>query len=248
MAGEAAIILKDVSFSYGSSMVLENVNLSIGKHEFVSIVGPNGGGKSTLLKLMLGLLNPTQGEISVFGGKAANARRRIGYMPQHLQFDPQFPITALEVVLLARLGQRRLGFYGRGDRRAALEALSKVGLQDHGGKSYADLSGGQRQRVLIARALACEPELLLLDEPTAGVDLNVERMLMELLADLQGRMTVVIVSHDLDFVSGFVKSVICVNRRVVRHPTAAISAEAIKELYKGDMRIVQHGRIYKNGE
>jgi len=248
MAGEAAIILKDVSFSYGSSMVLENVNLSIGKHEFVSIVGPNGGGKSTLLKLMLGLLNPTQGEISVFGGKAANARRRIGYRPPHLQFDPQFPITALEVVLLARLGQRRLGFYGRGDRRAALEALSKVGLQDHGGKSYADLSGGQRQRGLIARALACEPELLLLDEPTAGVDLNVERMLMELLADLQGRMTVVIVSHDLDFVSGFVKSVICVNRRVVRHPTAAISAEAIKELYKGDMRIVQHGRIYKNGE
>ena len=169
------------------------------------IVGPNGGGKTTLVKLILGLLRPQRGEVRVFGQPPHRARLRVGYMPQHVQHDPQFPVTVMDIVLMGRLGQGVLGWPGRADRRAAIDALAQVGMEEFRRRPFADLSGGQRQRVLIARALCCKPDLLLLDEPTSNVDSLVEARLLDLLRDLNRQMTIVMVSHDLGFVSGLVR-------------------------------------------
>jgi zinc transport system ATP-binding protein len=241
---EPVITLRDVYFSYGGEPVLEDVNLSVHDRQAVCIVGPNGGGKTTLVKLILGLLTPQRGEVRVFGQPPHRARLRAGYMPQHVQHDSQFPVTVMDIVLMGRLGQgalgRILGWPGRADRHAALDALAQVGMDDFGRRPFASLSGGQRQRVLIARALCCKPDLLLMDEPTSNVDSMVEARLLDLLRELNKRMTILMVSHDLGFVSGFVESVICVNRRVVVHPTHAMTGEAIRDIYGGEVRMVRH--------
>jgi len=204
-------------------------------------VGPNAGGKTTLLKLILGLLKPTSGSIQVLGLPPAKACSRIGYMPQHANLDPLFPVSVLDVVLMGRMGNgKRFGFFGKSDREKAEEALRKVELQDVRNRSFSDLSGGQHQRVLIARALVTDPDLLLLDEPTSNVDAAVETELFELLNHLNEKMTVVLVTHDLGFVSGYVKRVACVNRRVVVHATHEISGEMINELYGSEVQMVRH--------
>jgi zinc transport system ATP-binding protein len=251
MSTEPVISLRDVTFSYGGPPALEDVNLSVGGREAVCIVGPNGGGKTTLVKLILGLLTPQRGEIRVLGQPPRQARLRAGYMPQHVQHDPQFPVTVMDIVLMGRLGQgamgRTLGWHGRADRRAALDALAQVGMEDFGRRPFASLSGGQRQRVLIARALCCKPDLLLLDEPTSNVDSLVEARLLDLLRELNRRMTIVMVSHDLGFVSGLVESVICVNRRVVVHPTSQLSGQTIRDIYGGEVRMVRHDEFTTHG-
>jgi zinc transport system ATP-binding protein len=240
----SAILVKGLSFSYDGHLVLEDVNLSISQGDFASVVGPNGGGKTTLLKLVLGLLRPLCGEVSVFGMHPKEARERIGYMPQHSQLDPQFPATVMDVALMARLGHGRpFGPYSRKDKEIVSRALNQVGLYELHKKPFSSISGGQRQRLLIARALACEPELLLLDEPSANLDLVMEGDLYELLRTLNQELTVVMVSHDLGFVSKFVKSVICVKRKVVMHPTSEITGEIINEMYGSPMKMVRH-----NGE
>jgi zinc transport system ATP-binding protein len=246
------------------------------------VVGPNGGGKTTLVKLILGLLTPERGEIRVFGQPPRRARLRAGYMPQHVQFDAQFPVTAMDVVLMGRLGQqpseaaagsaavpaapggqdarapvldpawRRFlggltGWHGQADRRAALDALEQVDVADVRRRPFASLSGGQRQRVLIARALCCNPDLLLLDEPTSNVDSLVETRLLDLLGKLNRRMTIVMVSHDLGFVSQFVDRAICVNRRVVVHPTSEMTGDAIRDIYGGEVRMVRHHEFSTDG-
>ncbi|MFQ6673021.1 MAG: metal ABC transporter ATP-binding protein, partial [Candidatus Tectimicrobiota bacterium] len=167
-------------------------------------------------------------------------RHRMGYMPQHAHFDPQFPVTVMDIVLMGRLGRRLGGWYATADREAALAALEEVGVADLAKRLFVSLSGGQRQRVLIARALCSEPDLLLFDEPTAHIDALVEAKLFETLQELTERMTVLTVSHDLGFVSSLVKSVVCVNRRVVAHPTSDITGDVIQELYGGDTRIILH--------
>jgi zinc transport system ATP-binding protein len=241
------IELRDVAFAYQGVPVLEDVNLTVGQRQTVCVVGPNGGGKTTLMRLVLGLLTPDRGEVRVFGQPPRCVRQRIGYMPQHVRHDPQFPVTVMDIVLMGRLGQRGvrglLGWYKRSDRRAARDAIEQVHLEEVSQRPFALLSGGQRQRVLIARALCCEPELLLLDEPTANVDSLVEARLFEVLQQLNRRMTVVVVSHDMGFVSSLVENVICVNRQVVVHPTSQLSGEAIQSMYGGDVRIVRHGDV-----
>ena len=239
MASESVILLRDVTFSYGGEPALEDVSLTVCDRQAVCIVGPNGGGKTTLVKLILGLLAPQRGEIRLFGQPPCHARHRVGYMPQHVQHDSQFPVTVMDIVLMGRL-HGILGWPHRADRRAALDALRQVGLDDFGRRPFASLSGGQRQRVLIARALSGNPDLLLLDEPTSNVDSLVEARLLDLLRELNRRMTIVMVSHDLGFVSGFVESVICVNRRVVVHPTAEITGAVIRDVYGGEVRMVRH--------
>jgi len=234
------IVLKDVFFAYNGSPVLENVNLIIKKGEFASIVGPNGGGKSTLLKLLLGILRPGSGELSVFNKAPEKTRHRIGYMPQHAQFDIQFPVTVMEVVLMGRLGYTLGGRYSKKDRRTAERSLEEVNMASLAKRSFSDLSGGQRQRVLIARALCCEPDLLLLDEPTANIDPEVEEALFEILKSLNKRMTILLATHDIGFVSQSVKSVICVNRCVVVHPTSELSGEIIKDIYGGEVCMIRH--------
>lgn len=238
------VLIKGLWFSYNGYPILEDVNLAIQRGDFVSAVGPNGGGKTTLLKLMLGLLRPSRGEVRVFGVTPEEARPRIGYMPQHPQLDPQFPATVMDVALMGRLGHGRgVGSYSRRDKEIAGRALEQVGLSDLHKKAFSAISGGQRQRLFIARALACEPELLLLDEPTANLDMVMEGDLYELLQVLNQHLTVVMVSHDLGFVSRVVKSVICVKRKVLMHPTCEITGEIINDIYGSPMRMVRH-----NGE
>jgi zinc transport system ATP-binding protein len=244
MPTDPVISLSNVTFSYGGEPALENVTFSVGQRQAVCIVGPNGGGKTTLVRLILGLLAPDRGEIRVFGGPPRGARLRVGYMPQHVQYDPQFPVTARDIVLMGRLGQGGLcgitGWHGRADRRAALDAMRQVGIEEFAHRPFASLSGGQRQRVLIARALSGNPDLLLLDEPTSNVDSLAEARLLDLLRELNRRMTIVMVSHDLGFVSSFVENVICVNRRVAVHPTSQITGEVISNVYGGEVRMVRH--------
>jgi zinc transport system ATP-binding protein len=243
MTDTPVIRFEGVDFAFNATLVLEDVSFAIAEKEFAAVIGPNGGGKTTLLKLMLGLLETQKGTVRMFGAKPETARRRIGYMPQHPQLDPQFPVTVDDVVLLARLGGWwKPGSYRRADREASARALDAVGLSDLGDRPFFALSSGQRQRVLIARALASEPELLLLDEPTANLDPSVQDELYELLHRLNDDLTVVVVSHDVGFVSKYVQKVVCVNRKAVLHPASAVKGELVSMLY-GDMemRIVDHG-------
>jgi len=241
MEREAVVSFRDVDFSYNSVPVLEDVSFTIYDRSFISIVGPNAGGKTTLLKLMLGLLEPSRGTIEILMLPPDRACALIGYMPQHVQFDPHFPVTVLDVVLMGRLGNgTRFGPYRRKDRAICLEALKKLEMYDAWKHPFGALSGGQRQRVLIARALATEPKLLLLDEPTSNVEMAVETELFGLLNALSKTITVIVVSHDLGFVSQYVQRVVCVNRRVAVHPTAAITGEMISDLYGAAVRMVQH--------
>lgn len=226
-----------VTFGYGGEPVLRDVDLKLVPNDLVSIIGPNGGGKTTLLKLLLGLIEPQSGTIRVLGVTPHEARPRIGYTPQHVHLDMQFPVDVIDVVLMGRLGQgRTFGPYSTTDRRFALEALKDVGLADLRSRPLSALSGGQRQKVLIARALASDPELLLLDEPTANLDANAQDDFYALLKRLSERRTVILVSHDMGFVSKFVRTVVCVNRHVCLHPTD----EQIVELYGGQFRRVRH--------
>ncbi len=243
-----AACFRNVDFRYGRHDVLRGVDLDIEDGAFVSIVGPNGGGKTTLLRLMLGLLQPVRGEVRIFGQPPRAAVRSIGYMPQHTNLDPMFPVTALDVTLMGRLGQRRhFGPYARADRRAARAALADCEAENLADRPFADLSGGQRQRVLIARALAGEPRLLLLDEPTASLDPGVQDDLYDLLHLLNERMTVVLVSHDVAVVSRHVRQVICVNVEVAQHPSEALSGE-LAQLFSSGARLVRHDHHTGPGE
>ncbi len=240
MTAEPIIEIRDLSFAFGTTPVLDQVNLTIRRGDYVCMVGPNGGGKTTLLRLILGLLTPTRGTVRVFGTSPVEARRRIGYMPQHAQLDPQFPVRVRDVVLMGRLRNARLGPFGGDDRAKAAAALAEVGLSDYVKRPFAALSGGQRQRVLIARALACEPELLLLDEPTANLDPLVQDEMNDLLRELNCRLTVILVSHDVGFVAQQVKTVVCVNRNVRMHGAEAITGDSIRALYGHEVQLVHH--------
>jgi len=241
--GTRIIEIENVSFAYDGVPVLRDVTLNIDEGDFVCIVGPNGGGKTTLVRLILGLLHPRTGRIRVFGMSPVRSRHRMGYVPQYSAHDLQFPARVLDVVLVGRLDRAGwLGPYRKRDREAALNALDSVGLYDLAKKSYAALSGGQRQRVLIARALATDPEVLLLDEPTANVDLVGERVLHEILTELNKKLTILMVTHDLGFVPPNIKSVACVNQRCFIHPTSEITGDLITELYGADVRMVHHGQ------
>jgi zinc transport system ATP-binding protein len=234
------ISFDDVSFAYDSSEVLSNASFDLFKNQSVCIVGPNGGGKTTIIKLILGLLKPLSGRISVLGGTPIERSHRIGYMPQNTTFDLSFPIRVIDIVLMGRLGISFTPFYNREDRQAAMQALDETGLADCADRPFAELSGGQRQRVLISRALACDPELLLLDEPTAHVDPAMEVQVSETLSRLAKRLTIITVTHELGFVTRMVDRVLCVNRTVRLHPTSEITGEVIQEIYGSELRMVRH--------
>lgn len=229
----AAIRFGDVSFSYGTIPVLESASFHIHSGEFAALVGRNGAGKTTVLKLILGLLRPDGGRIEVLGKTPAAARPAVGYVPQAASFDSAFPISVSEVVRMGRLkgASRR---YDSGDREKVAQALALADVADLAERPYSALSGGQRRRVLVARALAAEPELLILDEPTANMDTESEKRLFAALADLKGKTTILIVTHDSGFVSALTDAVYCVGdrgagRSIVKHGVkpAEHAAEAI---------------------
>jgi len=248
-----AIEISDLWFAYNGGRVLEQVNLSLPAGDFLAVLGPNGGGKSTLLKLLLGLVKPGGGTLRVLGQPAGQAGGRIGYLPQFTQVSASFPITVLGAVLLGLVRPGIDWFKGRAERRrereAAFAALSRVGLADQARRRLSDLSGGQRQRVFIARAIVSGPELLLLDEPTASVDGKSRQELMALLDELNRDMTIVMVSHDMSTVDGCVKSIACVNRSLHHHADSRMTPQIFAEAMGVDLvagcpvELLAHGPV-----
>ncbi len=235
------ISLEDVSFSYDAPSVLNDIHLEVPVGEFLGVVGPNAGGKSTLLKLILGLLEPDSGRVRVMGRRPADSRCQIGYVPQHPAFSRDFPVTVEDTVLMGRLGDTRLfGGYRRQDREIARHVMVETEVVALAGRQLRTLSGGQLQRVLVARALACQPRILILDEPTANIDMRLETDIFDLLKQMNERMTIIVVSHDVGFVSRYVDRVACLNRTLICHQTAAIDGRTISELYGSDVRMVEH--------
>lgn len=235
------VTFDQVSFSYGEIKALNQVSFEIAPLDSICIIGPNGGGKSTLLKLMLGLLKPDQGKVTLFGGKPGGRNlKHLGYMPQYSKFDTTFPVTVLDIVLMGLVDQCLFGRFTKKHKEMAMQALEEMGLEDLAFRHFAALSGGQRQRVLIARALVAGPELLLLDEPTANIDPAAEEQFYQKLYELNKRMAIVVVSHDLSFVSGQMSRVFCVNRQLQIHSTSALNGNVIEQVYGSHQHMVDH--------
>lgn len=220
---ESIIEVRGVSFSYGGDDVLRDVNLDIHRGDYLAIVGGNGAGKTTLLKIMLGLLSPRQGSVRLFGTDLSDfkEREKIGYVPQKaLSFDSSFPATALEVVLMGRYAKRGLLHAATDeDRYKALEALDRVGAREYKDKLVGDLSGGEQQRVFIARALAADPEVIFLDEPTTAIDADARDDFYALLKKLNEELdiTLVLITHDVERVVKEAMHIACVERTLVFH-------------------------------
>lgn len=236
-----AIRIENLTFRYATHPVLDRVELMVEQGEFLGLVGPNGGGKSTLLKIILGLLKPESGRVEVLGKPPVKGRESIGYVPQFATFRRDFPISVEDTVLLGRLGKGNpTGPFGRLDRDVAKRAMKEARILELRNRPIETLSGGQLQRTLVARALACEPAILLLDEPTANIDQRGEEDIFELLETLNDRLTIVLVSHDIAFISKYVDRVACLNRTLVCHRTEKIDGDIINELYGEPMRIIHH--------
>jgi zinc transport system ATP-binding protein len=247
-----AIEVEGLWFSYEKVPIIQDVSFVLKQGDFLGILGPNGGGKTTLLKLLLGILNPDRGKIRVLGEPPHAAKHRIGYVAQNTNFNLTFPITVRDLTLMGRLAPSRMGrWYGAGDRRKVEDALRRVGMWEHRMKLAGTLSGGQRQRVLIARALATEPEILFLDEPTASVDQEFGTNLYDLLRELNQRVTIVVVTHDVGVISSHVKSVACINRTLVFHEEGKLTEGMLDMAYQCPVDLIAHGmphRVFSSHE
>ncbi len=225
--------IKGLYFDYNGQEVLRDINFTVNHGDFVSIIGPNGGGKTTLVKLILGLLMPSKGSVKIQGAPPGENGTVIGYVPQYLNHNLNFPASAMDVVLMGRYDPSRRMVFGsrKKDYSAALECLAKLGMADYAEQKITDLSGGQRQRVLIARALVADPELLVLDEPTASLDPQSQTGFFSLLQKLNDELTILVVSHDLLIVSSYAKSIACVNKRLHYHPVVGTTRELMDAYY-----------------
>lgn len=237
-----AMELEGVCFSYEKAEVLKDVSFSLKQGEFLGIIGPNGGGKTTLVKLMLGLLRPDRGTIRILGLEPNAASRRVGYVPQSMDLSRAFPISVLDVALMGRLSRAGIGRrYTHEDKDKVRQALEKVGMWPHRHKLMGKLSGGQKQRVFIARALATDPEILFLDEPTAGIDPEFQVNLYDILEALNKRVTIVVITHDIGVVSSYMKSIACVNKHFIFHEGSQITQKMIDMAYQCPVDLVAHG-------
>ena len=227
IVSNSVISVKGVNFAYNQDRVLEDITFEVKEHEFTSVIGPNGGGKSTLVKLLLGVLRAERGEIKILGKEPQNARVEIGYVPQYIDVNLDFPITVLDVVMMGnKKNHRESGSllnrlfpikYNDIEKRCAYSTLEKVSMQDYIDRKIGELSGGQRQRVMIARALCSHPKILILDEPTSNIDPSGQKQIFELLKDLNQELTIFVVSHDLSVVAEYSQKIIYINKRAYMH-------------------------------
>jgi zinc transport system ATP-binding protein len=244
VAQKEIVNLKNIQAGYNGTPAIEDINLSISKGDFLAIIGPNGGGKTTLLKVILGLLKPTRGSALVLGKPPQESRGQIGYVPQHNLFDRGFPISVWETVLMGRYSKAGLfKRYRLEDKEMATKTLKTVGMLKHKAKQLGSLSGGQQQRVFIARALVTEPRLLLLDEPTASVDPAMQTEFYELMDDLKKEMAIVLVSHDIGAISVHVTKIACLNKRLYYHGSREVSTEVLEATYQCPIQMITHGTV-----
>ena len=238
-----ALDVRNLSVFYGEDCALENINLQVGEREFLGIIGPNGGGKTTLLKAILGLVTPQAGQVIIFGQAGAAARRNIGYVPQFSRFDRRFPISVGEVVLMGRLAGRSPWWvrYTAADYAVVDSVLQRLEIADLKQRQIGQLSGGQLQRVLIARALAVEPRILILDEPTASVDSASKTRIYEVLKDLNRDMTILIVTHDLSAVSSNIDKIACLNQQLYYHGRTELEPGLVEKVYGCPVDLIAHG-------
>lgn len=217
------IEIKNLSFSYDKQVILENVNLSVQENDFLAIIGPNGGGKSTLLKLILGINSVKDGNILTFGELPKKNLAKIGYVPQNTNVNTDFPIKVIEVVLMGHIGSKRPIFgYANEEKMCALGALAQVGMEDFANEKIGSLSGGQRQRVMIARALCAHPKILILDEPTASIDVEGQKQIYELLETLNAYITIIVVSHDISVIMQYANKVVHINKTLSYHDVSEL--------------------------
>jgi zinc transport system ATP-binding protein len=218
----AIIEIKELSFSYHKQKILEEINLKVEEKDFLAIIGPNGGGKSTLLKLILGINPVKKGSIKTFGEKPTKNLSKIGYVPQNTNVNTDFPIKVIEVVLMGHIGTKRPLFgYAKEEKMCALGALAQVGMEKFANEKIGSLSGGQRQRVMIARALCAHPQILILDEPTASIDIEGQKQIYKLLEDLNQYITIIVVSHDISVIMQYANKVVHINKKLTFHDTSS---------------------------
>lgn len=231
----------NVTAGYGSDIVLRNINFEVVDNDFIGVIGPNGGGKTTLLKLLLGEIKPFQGQLNFYPSSKDEAL--FGYLPQVSSIDREFPIKVIDIVLSGLMHSNGLwGGNRKQNRKKALEILTVAGVDHLWNNSVGELSGGQLQRVFLCRALISQPRLLILDEPNTFVDNKFEKELYELLRELNKRMAIIMVSHDVGTITSYVKTIACVNRNLHYHRSNTISAEQL-EAYECPIQIITHGKI-----
>ena len=240
MTSQPVIDVHDVCFSYGAQEVLHNVSFEIAPQSLVAVVGPNGGGKTTLLKLLLGALVPRFGIVRVLGLTPEEARSRVGYVPQVIPYDARFPVSVREVALMGLAGKGRFGTYSRADAEAARRALKRVQMEGYENRSFSELSVGERQREMIAQAMAVGSELLLFDEPVANVDPEHTSLMYELFRELSREVTVMMVSHNLGVVTGHATHVLCVNRTAGLHAIGEVASATFTEAFGGSLTSIRH--------
>ena len=234
------ITLAHVDYSYNGHPVLKDVSFNVREKDFLALIGPNGGGKTTLLKLMLGLLEPDEGKVEIFGTSPKLMSRKIGYVPQDIHINKSFPVSAKDVVLMGCLKKNKLFGFSKKDHMTVQEVMEFMDIWSHRKHRMAELSGGQRQRVFIARALATEPKILFLDEPTASIDTPGQNKFYELLRNLNQSISIVLASHDVLLLSSYVKSVACVNQLVHYHDDAEITDEML-DMVHCPVDVIAHG-------
>jgi zinc transport system ATP-binding protein len=229
--------LKDVSFGYREELVVEGVNLTIREKDYIGMIGPNGGGKSTIIKIIMGLVRPWSGTLTI------PSHVNIGYLPQYHSFDSRFPISVIEVVLSGLMRKNGVtSHWHRRDKALAMEILEMVGMAALSGKPIGELSGGQMQRVFIGRALISQPALLILDEPVTYVDNRFEQELYQLLEKINDQVAILLVSHDVGQILSSIKTIACVNRHLHYHPSNQIT-EKILASYNCPIDILTHGPV-----
>ncbi|TGC10918.1 metal ABC transporter ATP-binding protein [Methanolobus halotolerans] len=236
------IDLKDIWVSYDRIPVLEAVNLAVEDKDFLAIIGPNGGGKSTLLKVILGLVRPDRGSVKLLGGNPKKTRKYVGYVPQYISSNLEFPISVWEVVLMGRLSHKGpFSSFNEEDKKAAEEALKTVNMLEFRDRQIGELSGGQKQRVFIARSLVTHPKLLILDEPSTGVDSKTQKEFYELLNRLKSKIAILMVTHDMSALSVYVDKVACLNKKLYYHNSKEISPDDLEAVYQCPVELIAHG-------